>query len=61
MTLIWLDLSIQHLNEIIAYISTENPPAAKRVVERLATLVETVLPEQPLIGRPGRMPGTENQ
>ncbi len=58
MTLTWSDLSIQHLNEIISYISTENPPAAKRVVERIATLVETVLPEQPLIGRPGRAPRT---
>ena len=58
MTLIWSDLAIQHLNEIVAYITTENPPAAKRVAERIVSLAETILPEQPQIGRPGRVPGT---
>lgn len=58
MTLAWSDLAIQHLNEIVAYISAEDPPAAHRVVDRIVTLAETILPEQPEIGRPGRVPGT---
>ena len=58
MTLIWSDLAIQHLNEIIAYITTENPPAARRVAERIVSLAESVLIDQPMIGRPGRVPDT---
>lgn len=58
MRLIWSDRSIRHLGEIISYISLEDPAAAQRVATRIVTLTETVLPEQPLIGRTGRVDGT---
>ncbi|MEM1052776.1 MAG: type II toxin-antitoxin system RelE/ParE family toxin [Pseudomonadota bacterium] len=58
MTLTWSDRAIRQLTEIVAYISAENVEAARRVAERIVSLAETLLPEQPLIGRPGRVQGT---
>lgn len=59
MTLIWSDRAIRHLNEIITYINKENPVAAKRIAERVITLAKTSLRDQPQIGRPGRVTGTQ--
>lgn len=58
MTLNWSDRAIRHLGEIVSYISSENPSAAIRVAERILSLTETILPEHPQTGRPGRVQGT---
>ncbi len=58
MRLHWTRLAERDLDEIATYIETDNPAAAARVVLEIIDQVETLLPEHPAIGRPGRMPGT---
>jgi toxin ParE1/3/4 len=41
-----------------AFIAADSPRAAKRVVRRIAEMVETLLPQNPEIGRRARAPGT---
>lgn len=57
MKLVWSSSALQDLREVHAYIASENPAAAKKVVARIVFLVRQ-LPENPKIGRPGRVPDT---
>lgn len=57
MRLEWTRPAIRDLREAGAFIASGNPQAAKRMAERVREAVE-YLPEQPNIGRPGRVPGT---
>ncbi len=52
MTLIWSPEALQDLRDIRAFISQDDPKAAKAVVERIATLVREQLPADPESGRP---------
>ncbi|ADE13182.1 type II toxin-antitoxin system RelE/ParE family toxin [Sideroxydans lithotrophicus] len=45
------------LAEIHDYIAQENPAAARRVVQLVRDSAKA-LPDNPLVGRPGRVPGT---
>lgn len=58
MTLLWSPEALQDLKDIRAYISQDNPTAAKTVVARIVTLVREQLPTNPKIGRLGRVAGT---
>lgn len=58
MRLRWTRLAERDLDEIADYIEADNPAAAVRVVLEIIDQVETLLPEHPAIGRPGRVPGT---
>ena len=58
MRLRWTRLAERDLDEIAAYIETDNPTAAARVVLEIIDQVENLLPKHPAIGRPGRVPGT---
>ncbi len=53
----WLRKALRNLDEEAAYIATDDPEAAKRVVERVLDAV-AMLADQPGLGRPGRLPGT---
>jgi toxin ParE1/3/4 len=53
----WLDIAVDDLEEIADYISQDNPEAARRIVRRLWTAINS-LADQPEIGRPGRVHGT---
>lgn len=53
----WLREASRNLSEEAAYIAAEDLAAARLVVQRSLTAVET-LKSQPSIGRPGRVPGT---
>ncbi len=53
----WLRKALRNLDEEATYISTENVAAARIVIERVLGAV-ALLPEQPGLGRPGRLPGT---
>lgn len=57
MKLAWTRPAILDLREAGAYIASENPHAAERMAGRVREAVE-FLPEQPNLGRPGRVPGT---
>ena len=53
----WLRTALRNLDEEATYIASDDPGAARLVVERVLNAVEG-LAEHPAIGRPGRVPGT---
>jgi toxin ParE1/3/4 len=57
MQLKWLRKALRNLDEEAAYIAKTNPIAAQQVVARILQAV-AMLPAQPGLGRPGRVPGT---
>jgi toxin ParE1/3/4 len=56
--LVWSTESAEDLAALRAFIAADSPSAGKRVVRRIAEMVETLLPQNPEIGRRGRAPGT---
>src|SRR6202163_967583 len=58
MTLQWSPESIHDLIALRVHISADDPAAAKRVALHILYCVETLLPENPQLGHPGRVPGT---
>ena len=58
MRLVWSPEALQDLADIRAFISQDNPDAAKAVVARIVRLVGAQLPDNPESGRPGRVLGT---
>jgi toxin ParE1/3/4 len=53
----WLRQAIANLHEEASFIATDDPVAARLVVERVLKAVSR-LANQPALGRPGRVPGT---
>ena len=53
----WLRKALRNLDEEATYIATDDPGAARLVVQRVLDAV-AMLAEQPGLGRPGRVPGT---
>ena len=58
MTPIWSPEAIADLAALRAYIAQDDPAAAQRVALHIIRNVETLLPNGPEMGRPGRIPGT---
>ena len=58
MNIIWSPEAIQDLISLRAYIAQDSPAGARRIVLRILHNVEHLLPDNPHIGRPGRVPGT---
>jgi toxin ParE1/3/4 len=58
MNLIWSPEAVADLAALRAYIEQDDPAAAQRVALHIIRNVETLLPESPDMGRPGRVPGT---
>jgi len=57
-TLVWSPEAIDDLVALRAYIEQEDPAAAQRVALHIVRNIETLLPNTPEMGRPGRVPGT---
>ena len=55
---VWTALALADLASIRAYIAEQDRGAAKRVVLRILYCVDTLLPQSPEMGRPGRVSGT---
>jgi toxin ParE1/3/4 len=55
---IWSPEAIADLVALRAYIAQDDPAAAQRVARHIVRNVETLLPNSPELGRPGRVPGT---
>jgi len=53
----WVRLALTDLDEAAAFISQDNPEAAKRAVKRVRDAAR-LLSDQPNAGRPGRVHGT---
>lgn len=58
MRLIWSRRAVADLRELRAFIEQDAPGAAKRITERIVESIETMIPANPKIGRPGRVSGT---
>lgn len=58
MTPVWSPEAIGDLAALRVFIEENNPAAARRTVLRILHAVETLLPQSPAMGRPGRVPGT---
>jgi toxin ParE1/3/4 len=56
--LIWSRRAVADLRELRALIGQDAPGAAKRITERIVESIETMIPANPKIGRPGRVSGT---
>lgn len=53
----WLRRALENLDEESAFVARDDPEAAARLVERIASSVER-LKNHPASGRPGRLPNT---
>jgi len=58
MNIVWSPEAIEDLVALRAYIAEDNPAAARRVVLHLIQNVAQLIPDNPQIGRAGRVPGT---
>lgn len=58
MNIVWSPEAISDLSALRSYIGQNNPAAARRVTLHIVENVTTLLPENPQMGRPGRVPGT---
>ena len=58
MTILWSPEAIDDLTSLRAYIAEDNPAAAKGVALHILHNIEQLLPNNPQLGRPGRVPGT---
>jgi toxin ParE1/3/4 len=56
--LVWSPQAIEDLRALQAYIESDNPIAARKITLRMIESIETLIPKNPRIGRPGRVPGT---
>jgi toxin ParE1/3/4 len=55
---VWSRRAINDLRTIQAFIENNDPIAARKITLRIIDAVETMIPENPDVGRPGRVPGT---
>jgi toxin ParE1/3/4 len=58
MNIRWSPQALRDLASVRAFVAEDDPAAAQRLVLRIVDAIETLLPEHPAIGRPGRVPGT---
>ncbi len=58
MNIIWSPQAIEDLTSLRAYIAEDDPAAARRVALHIIHSIEQLLPDNPHIGRAGRVPGT---
>jgi toxin ParE1/3/4 len=58
MNIVWSPEAIEDLASLRAYIAEDDPSAARRAVLHIVQNVERLLPDNPQIGRAGRVPGT---
>jgi len=58
MNILWSPEAIDDLTSLRAYIAEDNPAAAQEVALHILQNIEQLLPNNPQMGRPGRVPGT---
>ena len=58
MNIQWSDEAVDDLRSLHAYVAKDNPAAAQKMALMIVEAVETLLPGNPHIGRPGRVTGT---
>jgi len=58
MRVIWTSPALADVEEIQDFIAAESPAAASRLVDRLLDRTASLLSTNPMLGGPGRVPGT---
>ena len=58
MKIVWSPEAVEDLVSLRAYIAEDNPAATRHVVLLVIESIEQLLPDNPQIGRAGRVPGT---
>ena len=58
MRLVWSPQAVEDLAALRAYIEGDDPKAARKTAVRIVEAIETLIPANPKVGRPGRVPGT---
>ena len=58
MNILWSPEAIDDLTSLRAYIAEDNPAASQAVALHIIQNIEQLLPNNPQLGRPGRVPGT---
>jgi len=58
MNILWSPEAIEDLTSLRAFIAEDDLSAARRVVLHIVNNIEQLLPDNPQMGRPGRVPGT---
>jgi toxin ParE1/3/4 len=58
MNILWSPEAIEDLQSLRAHIAQDNASAARKVVLHIMHSIEQLLPYNPQMGRPGRVPGT---
>ncbi len=61
MNIIWSHEAVEDLVSLSDDITEDSPAAARNVVLRILHDIEHVLPGNPHLGRPGRVPGTRER
>jgi toxin ParE1/3/4 len=56
--LVWSPQAVEDLAALRAYIEGDDPKAARKTAVRIVEAIETLIPANPKVGRPGRVPGT---
>jgi toxin ParE1/3/4 len=54
----WSEEALEDLRSLRDYVSADNPIAAQKLAMQIVSSVETNLPDNPHMGRPGRVNGT---
>jgi ParE toxin of type II toxin-antitoxin system, parDE len=55
MNIVWSPEAIEDLASLRAYIAEDNPAAARRTVRHIIESIEQLIPDNPRIGRAGRL------
>ena len=58
MNIQWSDDAVDDLRNLHAFIAKDNPAAARKMALTIVEAIETNLPANPHMGRPGRVSGT---
>jgi len=58
MKIVWSPEAVEDLVSLRAYIAEDSPATAQRTVRLIIGSIEQLLPDNPRMGRAGRVPGT---
>ena len=58
MNIEWSPEAVEDLNSLRAFIAQDKSSAARAVVLHILQTIEQLVPDNPHMGRPGRVPGT---
>ncbi len=58
MNILWSPEAVEDLTSLRSYIAEDDPAAARKVVLHIMHSIQQLLPDNPQMGRPGRVPGT---